>query len=508
MTKRTLLYTVIWIGCFAASPGSAAEGEEGFRPIFNGKDLSGWDGDPAIWSVQDGAITAVTSAEKPLKKNTFIIWRQGLVDDFELRLSWRIVNGNSGIQYRSRDHGDWVVGGYQADFEAGERYSGILYEERGRGILALRGKKVRITEDGKKVETGTVGDPAELQAAIRKEEWNDYTIIARGRQLIHKINGRITIEVTDEQESRRARSGVLAFQAHVGPPMTVQFKNVRLKRLPLAEGKKVVLIGGRDSHGRGQHAHGPGMRLFAGCLEDVPGILPAVYTGGWPKDPTAIDNADAIVIYSDGGGGHPIIPHLDAVAERMAKGVGLGCIHYAVEVPKGPAGDRLVEWIGGYFETWWSVNPHWHMKEPTIARDHPVARGVEPFDFNDEWYYHMRFREGMEGVTPILSAVPPESTLRRGDGPHSNNPHVRKEAGKPQVLCWAATRPDGGRGFGFTGGHFHAGWGVDGMRRLVLNAIVWISGLEVPEGGVTCAVDDALLQKTLEPEGSRRARRR
>ena len=128
--------------------GSArADDEPGFKSIFNGRDLAGWDGNPKFWSAKDGVITGQTTAENPAPGNTFLIWRDGPVDDFELRLSYRIVGGNSGIQYRSTDHGNWVVGGYQADFEAGKTYTGILYEERGRGILAQRGQKVIVKAD-------------------------------------------------------------------------------------------------------------------------------------------------------------------------------------------------------------------------------------------------------------------------------------------------------------------------------------------------------------------------
>jgi len=168
-----------------------------------------------------------------------------------------------------------------------------------------------------------------------------------------------------------------------------------------------------------------------------------------------------------------------------AAGVGIGCIHYAVEIPKGEPGDYLLKWTGGYFETHWSVNPHWIADFTTIP-EHPVTRGVKPFRMKDEWYFHMRFPEGMKGVTPVLSAVPPLDTIKRPDGPHSNNPTVRAEvkAGKPQHLAWVTTRPDGGRGFGTTGGHHHSGWKEDSYRTLVLNAIVWIAKGKVPAGGV------------------------
>jgi uncharacterized protein (TIGR03067 family) len=217
---------------------TAAEVEPGFKSLFNGKDLTGWEGNPDLWSVQDGAITGVTKADPKLTHNTFLVWKDGEVADFELRLSYKIVNGNSGIQYRSKvkSKGAFgpIVGGYQADFEAGKTYSGILYEEQGRGILAQRGQKTVIKEvDGKtKVEvTGSVGDSKEIQAKIKNEDWNDYVVIAKANRLQHFINGQQTVDVTDEQDAKAAKSGILALQIHVGPPMTVQFKNLRIKKL-------------------------------------------------------------------------------------------------------------------------------------------------------------------------------------------------------------------------------------------------------------------------------------
>ena len=212
--------------------------EEGFQSLFNGKDLTGWTGDANHWSVQDGAITGVTKAEPKLTHNTFLVYTNGDVSDFELRLSYRIVKGNSGIQYRSRvlEQGKFgpIVGGYQADFEAGKTYSGILYEEKGRGILAQRGQKTVIKDDGEKhkVEViGSVGKSDEIQASIKNEDWNDYVVIAKGNHLQHFINGMPTVDVVDESALKAAKAGVLALQVHTGPPMTVQFKNIRIKKL-------------------------------------------------------------------------------------------------------------------------------------------------------------------------------------------------------------------------------------------------------------------------------------
>ncbi len=189
----------------------ADEPEPGFKSIFNGKNLDGWDGNPKFWSVEDGAITGRTTDDNKTVGNTFIIWRGGTVDDFELRLQIKIINGNSGIQYRSKEVNKWVLSGYQGDFEAGDKYSGILYDEKTpRGILALRGQKVVIGPDGKKEVTGSVGDPKVIQEAIKKEDWNDYTIIAHGDHLIHKINDHVTVDVIDKDAKERDKTGLLA----------------------------------------------------------------------------------------------------------------------------------------------------------------------------------------------------------------------------------------------------------------------------------------------------------
>jgi hypothetical protein len=214
-------------------------GEKGFHRIFNGKDLTGWDGNPKLWSVKGGAITGQTTADNPIKGNTFLIWTNGTVGDFELRCSFKVVPGdehgfaNSGIQYRSRvlDPANWVVGGYQADMEAGPTYTGILYEERMRGVLALRGQKVILRASAKPEVVGSLGSAEEIGAAIKKGDWNDYVIIAQGNHLQQFINGKQTVDVVDEDEAKRAATGVLALQLHAGHPMTVQFKNIRLKKL-------------------------------------------------------------------------------------------------------------------------------------------------------------------------------------------------------------------------------------------------------------------------------------
>ncbi|MEK0446274.1 MAG: hypothetical protein RLZZ399_1595 [Verrucomicrobiota bacterium] len=224
--------------------GFSAYAEE--KTLFNGKDLSDWEGNPALWSVKDGVIRGETVADpanpkkSTLRHNTFLVWKGGTLGDFELRAKFRITSdsGNSGIQYRSKvlepGADGPIVSGYQADMESGKSYTGITYEERGRGILAKRGEKVRITADAanpgkiKKEVVGSVGDSNEIQEAIHIKEWNEYVIIAKGNHLQQFINGKQTVDIVDEDE-KGAKSGVLAFQMHAGPPMVVEFKDIILK---------------------------------------------------------------------------------------------------------------------------------------------------------------------------------------------------------------------------------------------------------------------------------------
>ena len=504
LTAALVAGVVFLAGSSATSPrADAAEAEE-FVSIFDGTTLEGWEGKSEFWSVANGAIVGQTTAENPTDGNTFLLWRQGELDDFELRLSYRITGGNSGIQYRSRDFGDFVAGGYQADIDSGTTYSGINYEERGRGILVTRGKRIEIAADGTKTEGEAIGESDALQATIKQGDWNDYRIVAEGPRLRHYINGQLMSEVIDHQEGKRAEQGILALQLHAGPPMKVEFKDIRLKRLSLADGrKKVVFVAGRPSHAPGEHEFRAGSLLMAKCLEEsCPQVVTAVYDSGWPTDPTAFDNADAIHFFADGGGGHPVIQRnrLAEIAFLAKRGVGIACLHYAVEVPPEKGGAEFLDMIGGFFETHWSVNPHWMLASTQLADGHPITRGVEPFEIQDEWYYHMRFRDGDDRVVPILTAVPPDATRERPDGPHSNNPTVRANKGSREVLAWAYDRPDGGRGFGCTGAHFHRNFGDEQFRKLMLNAIAWTAGLDVPESGIVSKISDDELAANLDPK--------
>lgn len=246
--------------------------------------------------------------------------------------------------------------------------------------------------------------------------------------------------------------------------------------------RKILMIAGRPSHGFGSHEHYAGLKILEQAIEASSEQVDVEVVKGWP-DEAALAAADSIVIYSDGGGGHPAISHLDTLTSRLREGCGFVCLHYAVEMVPGPPGDWMVEMLGGHFEVHWSVNPHWTAEFQTLPA-HPITRGVEPFRVHDEWYFHIRLQDS-DRVTPILAAVAPAETMRRPDGPHSGNPAVRKSvaAGEPQTVAWAYERPDGGRSFGFTGGHFHWNWGNDNFRRLVTNAIRWTAGEELDPAG-------------------------
>ena len=493
------------------------EGEEGFVSLFNGKDLTGWEGDATFWSVRDGVITAESTAEKTVRRNTFLIWTGGEVEDFELRLKFRALGGNSGIQFRSQDKGNHVIHGYQADFDAPNAWSGTLYDEGGRGVLAKRGTKVEVSAEGKPKVVGETTPAEKIVASMKKDGFNDYTIIARGNHLILKINGHVTVDLVDHDTTAAEMIGKLALQLHAGPPMKVQFKDIRIKTFPQKMSstggdkvKKICFVAGKKSHGFGAHEHRAGCLLLAKHLNasELP-VEAVVHENGWPEDASFFDGADAVVMYCDGGPHHYANEHLAQINEMASRGVGIVAVHYGVEVPKSPGGERFLNWIGGYFEAHWSVNPHWDAKYEALPT-HPITRGVEPFELRDEWYYHMRFRPEMQGVTPILSALPPKETLDRPDSSHGGNPAVRAEVGRGELqhTAWAAERDGGGRGFGLTGGHFHWNWGHNEFRQMMLNAMWWVAGGDVPAAGIdpgTVTADDLLENQDYEPRNFNRA---
>jgi type 1 glutamine amidotransferase len=257
----------------------------------------------------------------------------------------------------------------------------------------------------------------------------------------------------------------------------------------------VYFIADGPSHGYGEHDHKAGTTLLARKLDkNHPHLKTKVYTNGWPGGVKPFARAAAVVMYCDGGGGHVAMGHLDQLDQLTEQGVGIVNLHYAVEIPKGKPGDQFLKSVGGYFETHYSVNPYWTVKADDLP-DHPITNGVEPFQIYDEWYYHMRFRDGMKNLLPVLADLPPKDTLLgrgwkpgKDSTPHHGNKYVWNSVVKkkqPQVTAWASKGPNGQRGFGFTGGHYHRNWAHDQVRKLVLNAITWAAHAKIPSNGIT-----------------------
>ncbi|QDV10540.1 Trehalose utilization [Rosistilla oblonga] len=288
----------------------------------------------------------------------------------------------------------------------------------------------------------------------------------------------------------------------------------------VADDHRLVLVAGKPSHPPRLHEFNAGVQLLAKCLQDVPGLQTDVVLNGWPKDESILDQADAIVFYMDGGARHEVVQEegrrlkmLDALAK---KGVGLGFMHYGVEILADQASDEFKRWIGGHYENMFSCNPIW---EPQFANlpEHPITRGVKPFAIQDEWYFNMRFVADIPGnesrevedlkFVPILVAAPNDAVR---DGPYvypkGPYPHIQASKGRAEAMLWTVERPDGGRGFGFTGGHFHDNWGNDDFRKVVLNTMLWTAKVEVPAEGVVSSISEEQLNANLDPKPSRKKR--
>jgi 3-keto-disaccharide hydrolase len=227
------------VGLLVSAGSSVAQvpdSSSGFVAIFDGKTLNHWDGDPAFWRVEDGRIIGESTPERRVAQNSFLIWRGGTTKDFEFKVDYRLTpNANSGVQYRSvalSQVGPWVLKGYQADLDGANRYSGQIYEERGRGFLAMRGAFVRIGRAGGGSQSlGSLGDDAALKALLKPDDWNSLHIIARGNLIIQLVNGRVMSALIDEDEQGRALEGLLGLQIHSGQPMRIEFRNAWFKPL-------------------------------------------------------------------------------------------------------------------------------------------------------------------------------------------------------------------------------------------------------------------------------------
>ena len=271
-----------------------------------------------------------------------------------------------------------------------------------------------------------------------------------------------------------------------------------------ASTKRIVFICAKGTHGgRGSHEFQAGGMYFARRINALyPNAYAVVYTDDkWPRD---LSNADAIIVLLNHAGKAAQDLNIKSAVDR---GAGFMAIHFGVEVNKGMQGENYLAWMGGYFETFWSVNPFWTADVNMLGK-HPTTNGVKPFQVKDEWYFHMRFKEGMEGVTPILSAIAPVDTVHFKDKPSDrggNEDALKAVQNKePQHLAWAYDRKGGGRGFGFTGFHVFDNLRNDGFRTTLLNGVAWVSGLDIPETGVASTTPtkedlDALMDEVHKP---------
>ncbi len=274
--------------------------------------------------------------------------------------------------------------------------------------------------------------------------------------------------------------------------------------------KQIVLIAGRPSHPPGMHEFRAGCLLLQKALTGLPGVNVHVFDMGWPAkmvdgvrvdDNTPFENADAVLIYADGRKSHPAFQGerakiIDAMA---ARGVGLGFAHYGVDVLAGANAEAMQRWNAGFYENLYSVNPMW---KPAFDKfpNHPVTRGVKPFATHDEWYFNMRWSDAAKAkMTPILVATPSDE-VRKGPyvSPRGPFDHIIADSGKPETMMWVYERPDGGRSFGFTGGHTHANWGDPNQRKIMLNALLWIAKVDVPARGVEDRITEADLTQNLD----------
>lgn len=281
-----------------------------------------------------------------------------------------------------------------------------------------------------------------------------------------------------------------------------------------AEKHRLVLVAGKPSHPPRMHEFNAGVQLLAECLESVEDLNVQISLNGWPEDDSIFDGASAVVFFMDGGRRHEVVQQegrrLKLIDKWAGQGVGLGFMHFAVEVVPDQAGEEMTRWIGGHYEHMHSCNPIW---EPTFAvlPDHPITRGVKPFKARDEWYFNMRFVADINGgqqkeidgmrFQPILLATPSDA-VRDGPYVYPKGPyaHIQASKGRSEAMMWAVERKDGGRGFGFTGGHFHDNWGNDDYRKVVLNALLWVAKADVPRDGVESKVTQEDLDKNLDPK--------
>ena len=284
------------------------------------------------------------------------------------------------------------------------------------------------------------------------------------------------------------------------------------------DSKRVVVIAGKPSHPPRMHEFNAGVQLLGNCLKHYPGLDLQIVLNGWPSDESVFDKVDAVVFYMDGGGRHEAVQEngrrLKMIDRWADKGVGLGFMHFGVEVVPQQAGSEFQKWIGGHYEHMHSCNPIWSPRFDSFPK-HPITRGVKPFSIKDEWYFNMRFVSDIAGneettiqglkFTPILVGMPSDAVR---DGPYvypkGPYPHIQANKGRAEAMMWAVERANNGRGFGFTGGHFHDNWANDNFRKTILNAFLWLGGIDVPRKGVESKITPEDLNKNLDPKTVRR----
>ena len=251
---------------------------------------------------------------------------------------------------------------------------------------------------------------------------------------------------------------------------------------------KIVLVAGTPSHGPGEHEFNAGILLLEKCLKQTKHVQTVVVKGGWPEDESVFKGAKSIVFYLDGGARHPFLEgqRLETLRGLMKNGVGMALLHYAVEIPKEKGGPELMLWTGGFYDRPYSQNPINDVKVTRATPGHPISRGWHTFSGRDEWYYKIRFKETDERVTPILTTLLPVG-----------NPGV-------ETIAWARGRTDGGRGFGFTGGHYHQNWGIADFRQMITNAVLWTAKVHVPRKGAPCRITEEDLKQNLDPKPARK----
>ncbi len=259
----------------------------------------------------------------------------------------------------------------------------------------------------------------------------------------------------------------------------------------------ILFIAGEPSHGWNAHEFPEASRILSNCLNESGLNVDSEVSLGWPEDESLLRRAASIVLYSDGEEKHVAKGKSEQLRSLHRKGVGICVLHYALEPASDEMADFLLDSIGGYFEVNWSVNPIWNMTDSSIL-NHKATSAVEVFKMEDEWYYHIRFREDPTGIIPLLEAVPPLSSLGE-DGPRSGNPIIREKLEKrtPQILSWTYEDLEKRRGFATTGGHFLHNWKNDSFRKLVLNGIAWSAGISIPEGGINSKTRGIIKYKTI-----------